>query len=226
VPAALPFGSSLSASFGLFAVTAFIREFTCVGHAVDPSPRPALMLAGPPSPRGSGGDRHDPGYVVGVLHTIRYLLALPPRVRLVEQPVPHRQRRPGHSIQRLHVARSSRRRDGPPPSSPFASAWTEVYSVRTNRSRKPAACREVRGNPGRFARFFRDEATGGRNRPGGVSRRIHEGATWPITPAGLWRLPESRSAVGFESARPRRLEVLDCDVLGSIQNETFSNVVV
>ncbi len=122
--------------------------------------------------------------------------------------------------------RSSRRRDDPPPSSSFASAWTEVYSVRTNRSRKPAACREVRGNPGRFARFFRDEAAGGRNRPGGVSRRIHEGATWPIMPAGLGRLPESRSAVGFESARPRRPEVLDCDVLGSIQNETFSNVVV
>jgi hypothetical protein len=60
---------------------------------------------------------NDPGYVVRVLHTIRHLLAFPRRVRLVRQPVLHR-RWSGHSIQRLHVARSNRHRgdrsDGEP----------------------------------------------------------------------------------------------------------------
>ena len=46
------------------------------------------------------------GYVVGVLSTNRYLLAVPPRVQLMEQPVLSCRSKQNNQLHDFHVARS------------------------------------------------------------------------------------------------------------------------
>lgn len=63
------------------------------------------MLVAPSSPHGSEGGLTTLEYIVGGLYTIRYLIALPPRVQLMGQLVPSAEQR---NIQTSSFARRTK----------------------------------------------------------------------------------------------------------------------